>query len=87
MKVIDALIFTPVVLAVVLGGHLWMSGRTLAADSIDQAGAANVGSAPIDPWLGAAMIGLLVLSGGVLLAREGYAEAQDRKRLKKLNRR
>ena len=86
MKVADALIFTPVAAALFIGVELWRRGQTAQDDMAASATLTGMHTAPIDPWLGIAMIGLLVLSGVVLLVREVFAEARDAKRMDKRKR-
>ena len=81
MKVVDALIFTPVAAALFIGVELWRRGQTAQDDMAASATLTSMNTAPIDPWLGIAMIGLLTLSGAVLLVRELFAEPRDAKRL------
>ena len=77
MKLFESLLGAPFVVTVLTTAQITLRGRADAQDVVVDTAAQRV---PIDPVFGLFMVGVLLLSGIVLVVREMVVEARERDR-------
>lgn len=76
MKALESLVSTPLLVSIIGGMGIVLRGRADAEDLIIPA-ASTVQDIGFDPLLGLAVLGIMLISGAILIAREMRIEAKQ----------
>ena len=81
MKAIESVVTVPALVSLVGGAQIVLRGRAGAEDVV-VAGSDGGTAIGFNPMLGLAILGLLLISGSILVAREMHVEAREARKLR-----